>query len=167
MDPAEKGSSMSLDQPGLRLRMLQEGRRIVSQHRQLDLFQEQVEGALQRGDRARLLALFTRFREALEAHIRMEEVTHFPALHGLHPDWDARLTGLVREHRSFREDLSRVTAALERGDIEGFERRYASFLRALVDHEAAEEWLFGAVAEEHEAPEHEAPGHDASEDAAR
>ena len=144
---------MSGDQPGLRLRMLQEARRIVSQHRQLDVFQEQVARALRRGDQGRLMKLFTRFCEALEAHIRMEEVTHFPALHGLHPDWDARLTELVREHETFRADLARTTAALERGDLEAFERGHESFLRALMAHEAAEEWLFGEIAPKHEIPE--------------
>ena len=144
---------MSGDQPGLRLRMLQEARRIVSQHRQLDAFQEQVAKALRRKDRTRVRELFTRFREALEAHIRMEEVTHFPALHGLHPDWDAQLTELVREHQTFRANLAETAEALEQGQLESFERGYESFLRALMAHEAAEEWLFGEVAQEHGTPE--------------
>jgi len=143
---------MSGDQPGLRLRMLQEARRIVSQHRQLDVFHVQVAKALRRQDRTRVRELFTRFREALEAHIRMEEVTHFPALHGLHPDWDAQLTELVREHQSFRADLAETTEALERGQLESFERCYESFLRSLTAHEAAEEWLFGEIAQEHDSP---------------
>jgi hemerythrin superfamily protein len=139
---------MSGDQPGLRLRMLQEARRIVSQHRQLDVFQEQVARALQRKDLAGVRELYHHFREALEAHIRMEEITHFPALHGLHPDWDAQLTELVREHQTFRSNLAKTAEALERGELESFERGYKTFLRSLVAHEAAEEWLFGEVAQE-------------------
>ncbi|MBW2274851.1 MAG: hemerythrin domain-containing protein [Deltaproteobacteria bacterium] len=143
---------MSGDQPGLRLRMLQEARRIVSQHRQLDVFQEKVAQALEQGDPARVLELFTHFREALEAHIRMEEVTHFPALHGLHPNWDAQLTELVREHQTFRTSLAETAESLRRGQLESFKRSYQAFLRTLTAHEAAEEWLFGEVAQEHDAP---------------
>jgi hemerythrin superfamily protein len=139
---------MSGDQPGLRLRMLQEARRIVSQHRQLDVFQEQVAKALRRKDLAGVRELYHHFREALEAHLRMEEITHFPALHGLHPDWDAQLTELVREHQTFRSNLAKTAEALERGELESFERSYETFLRSLVAHEAAEEWLFGEVAQE-------------------
>jgi hypothetical protein len=79
----------------------------------------------------------------------MEEVTHFPALHGLHPDWDAQLTALVREHETFRANLSETAKALEQGQLERFEREYETFLRTLMAHEAAEEWLFGEVAQEH------------------
>jgi hemerythrin superfamily protein len=132
--------------------MLQEARRIVSQHRQLDVFREQVSQALRNEDRGRILELFSHFREALEAHIRMEEVTHFPALHGLHPDWDAQLTELVREHQTFRAHLSETAEALRRGQLDRFESSYASFLRTLTAHEAAEEWLFGEIALEQDTP---------------
>jgi len=86
------------EQPGLRLRVGREARRISSQHRQLDTFYGMVLDSLSNGRAERARSEFLRFHDALEAHFTVEEQIHFPALHGLRPELDAELATLVEVH---------------------------------------------------------------------
>ncbi len=127
------------DQTGLRLRIDREARRISSQHRQLDVFYERVIHFLTGGDAARARAEFLRLCDALEAHFTVEERMHFPALHGLRPELDAELAGLVEEHKAFRSALEAITGHLQGSELG---RASAALDRLVVDlaaHEGREE----------------------------
>lgn len=127
------------DQPGLRMRVGQEARRISSQHRQLDVFYGMVLSALEAGAPERSRAEFLRFHDALEAHFTMEDRIHFPALHGLRPELDAELQALVEEHQAFRSELDAMARLLEARDLAAFGRRLDAFVTRLAAHEAREE----------------------------
>lgn len=101
-----------MKQPGLRVRVRQEGLRISSQHRQLNGLYEGVREALRRGDHGEATAAFTRLRDALEAHFSLEDELYFPAVHGMHPDCEEILTSLVDDHRRFRTELGAVARHL-------------------------------------------------------
>jgi hypothetical protein len=127
------------DQPGLRLRVAQEARRISSQHRQLDVFYGMVLTALEAGAPERARAEFLRFHDALDAHFTMEDRIHFPALHGLRPELDAELQDLVEEHNHFREELDTMARLLEARDLAGCGNRLDGFVTRLAAHEGREE----------------------------
>lgn len=131
------------DQPGLRLRVAQEARRIASQHRQLDGLHGLVAGALERRAPAQARTAFARFRDALDAHMSVEEELFFPALHGLRPGLEAELAELVRDHRRFRRNLDALAGAFDDGNAAACAKGLASFTAAFSEHERREERLIG------------------------
>lgn len=133
--PSGPGDHEAISQPGLRTRMKLEARRVSSQHRQLDEFHRLVVEALGRGSLQAARLAFTRFRDALEAHIALEDRVFFPALHGLRPDLERDLAALVSEHGDFRVSLEQLHDTLAEGSAETF----AEQLDRLVDHVAAHE----------------------------
>ena len=129
------------DQPGLRLRMAQEARRISSQHRQLDSLCVLVAGALERRAPAQARAAFLRFRDALDAHMSVEEELYFPALRGLRPELESELAELVRDHRRFRRSLDTLADAFADGNAAACARGLESFAESFASHETQEERL--------------------------
>jgi hypothetical protein len=134
------------DQPGLRMRLAKESRRISSQHRQLDALHGLVASALERRAPARARTAFARFRDALDAHMSLEEELFFPALHGLRPGLEAELAELVRDHRRFRRSLDALAGAFDDGNGPACAKGLASFAAAFAEHERREERLVGAPA---------------------
>lgn len=128
-------------QPGLRMRVEREARRISSQHRQLDVFYGMVVDSLSRGRVRRACSEFLRLHDAIEAHFTVEERMHFPALHGLRPELDAELASLVEEHKSFRERLGKIADVLERGDLADGGEQLDQLVVRLAAHESREEQL--------------------------
>ena len=133
------------DQPGLRMRMAQEARRISSQHRQLDSLHALVVAALERRARAQARTAFVRFRDALDAHMALEDELHFPALRGLRPDLDGELAGLVREHRRFRRSLDTLAETFFHGSAAGCAQGLDAFAEAFAEHEGREERLLATI----------------------
>ena len=127
------------EQPGLRMRVEREARRISSQHRQLDVFYGMVNTAIDEGNASRARSEFLRLRDALDAHFTIEEQVHFPAVHGLWPDLDQTLADLVAEHRTFREDLDSMSEQLRLGQLEACGAALDRFVLALAGHEGREE----------------------------
>jgi hypothetical protein len=139
------------DQPGLRLRLAHEARRIASQHSYLDALEETTLRAFERGDPGEMQQVLNGFQASLDAHFSLEEQVHFPALHGLHPEFQSELDELIREHVRFREELDRIDASL--GAIGG-NAAAAEILAAFRDvvaslrrHEEREERLLSRAAE--------------------
>jgi len=130
-----------IEQPGLRLRLHGEVRRISSQHRQLDLLYAAVVEALESGSADDTGDALGRFRDAFDAHTRLEDGFYFPALRGLRPELAGPLEVLVREHARFREDFARLAARLSASGLEGFGDVLDAFAAELADHEAREEAL--------------------------
>jgi iron-sulfur cluster repair protein YtfE (RIC family) len=128
------------------MRMAQEARRISSQHRQLDALHALVVAALERRAPAQARAAFVRLRDALDAHMALEDELHFPALRGLRPDLDAELAGLVREHRRFRRGLDGLAETFADGELGACAQGLASFVAAFTEHERREERLLDATA---------------------
>jgi len=129
-------------EPGVHWRMQGEARRISSQHRQLDLFYGMLEEALERGSLQGARVAFVRFRDALDAHITLEDKVFFPALHGLlPPELGAQLTGLVREHEAMRRVLDELQDLLAEGAVESCVRELDAFAEQIADHERREERL--------------------------
>ncbi|MBW2316738.1 MAG: hemerythrin domain-containing protein [Deltaproteobacteria bacterium] len=133
-------------QPGLRMRVAREARRIASQHRQLDLFYEALLKSLFHENVAKSRSEFLRFHDALEAHFTVEERIHFPALHGLRPELDAELVSLVEEHKSFRSTLDHLAALLERKELARCSDELDGFVTDIVAHEGREERMGERVA---------------------
>jgi hypothetical protein len=135
------------EQPGLRMRVGREARRISSQHRQLDVFYGLVADALDGGRDRRARSEFLRFHDALDAHFTMEDRIHFPALHGLRPELDEELAALVQEHHAFRSDLEEMARLLEAQDLEACRTRLDAFVTRLAAHEGREERIGHYVAD--------------------
>lgn len=82
---------------------------------------------------------FLRFHDALEAHFTVEERIHFPALHGLRPELDSDLTGLVEEHKRFRATLEQLADLLEKKELARCSEELDQFVMDLAAHEGREE----------------------------
>ncbi len=137
------------DQPGLRLRLAHEARRIATQHGYLDALEATTLRALERGDPGEMRQALHGFHGSLDAHFTLEEQVHFPALHGLRPDCEPELDELIREHARFRDELDRIEAAL-RNPSEGGADALAAFREvaaSLGRHEQREERLLERAAQ--------------------
>jgi iron-sulfur cluster repair protein YtfE (RIC family) len=131
------------DQPGLRLRLAHEARRIATQHGYLDALEATTLLSLERGDPSEMRQALHGFHGSLDAHFTLEEQVHFPALHGLRPDFGPELDELIREHGRFRAELHRIEAALH-GSASGAAEALAAFREVaagLGRHEEREERL--------------------------
>jgi iron-sulfur cluster repair protein YtfE (RIC family) len=131
---------------GLRYRMRSERRRISSQHRKLDELFAAVDEALFRSGIHTARVAFTRFGDALEAHLSLEESIYFPALHGLRPDAAGELDHLLAEHTELRRRMRELSALFEAGETETTAARLASLADRVADHEEAEELLIARIA---------------------
>lgn len=126
-------------QPGLRKRLKKEAGRISSQHRQLDVFFEMVMSALGRSSLHGARVAYLRFRDALEAHITLEDKVFFPALSGLDPTLRHELTDLVHEHKDLRATLDELHDRLAKGDGARFQEGFERLAERFRDHEQREE----------------------------
>jgi len=128
-------------QPGLRLRLRlrNEAQRLSTQHRQLDTFFEMVVVALERGSLQGARASFIRFRDALEAHLTLEDQVFFPAFRGLRPALADTLTGLIEDHERFRRELDQLHDLLAVGSAEAFASGFDTLAEAVSVHERKEE----------------------------
>lgn len=133
------------EQPGLRLRLAHEAKRIASQHHHLHALELTTRRSVERGDREEMQAALLAYRGALDAHFDLEEQVHFPALHGLAPALRAQLDELTRDHQRIRAELDRLAQALADGDAVA---QRAALLPALANlaadlrtHETREETL--------------------------
>ena len=125
--------------------MGKEARRISSQHRQLDTFYELIERALDEGRAADARAGAQRFGDALEAHFSLEDHFYFPALHGLRPELDGELGGLVDEHQSLLAEFRAAGALLEASRLPAAREALEAFVAQLTDHEEREEALLARL----------------------
>lgn len=133
--------------PGLKLRMRGEERRISSQHQQLEELFERVLASVRRGGPRKGVSDFLLFATALEAHMSVEEDIYFPALHGLRGDIGGELESLMGDHVRFRRRLEEVREILATNDPSA-SRRALDELAADVDqHEEAEEALIARITE--------------------
>ena len=135
-----------LEQPGLRLRLRAEHRRISSQHRQLDVLYGFVADALGRGSLADVRTAFQRFRDAWDAHTGLEDGFYFPALRGLRPALEERLATLCEDHARFHEALEEVERAFMREELESAATALERIVLAIAEHERSEEDLVGEIA---------------------
>jgi hypothetical protein len=129
-------------EPGLEPRVDRARRRISSQHRQLDSLYDIVADALRRQMRAGTASALSRFRDALEAHLSLEETLYFPAIHGLYPQLERDLRVLVREHGALREEFDAIDRGLAQGvDLRELGYRLEAAVAELSEHESREEEL--------------------------
>ncbi len=126
---------------GLRARLGQEARRISKQHRQLDSFYEVVADAIGNDRPEQARTAFQRLHDALDAHFTLEENVHFPALHGLRPEFSAELDALEAEHGGFRAQLAEVEILLDQQALHRAGPTLDRFVTALAAHEGREEQL--------------------------
>ncbi|MDJ0789048.1 MAG: hemerythrin domain-containing protein [Myxococcota bacterium] len=136
---------MSTDQPGLKMRLGLEMRRMAAQHRRLrTLYAALCDVLGGRDDDVPLADAFSRYEEALHAHFSMEERMAFPAMHGLRPDLGPDLEALVREHGRVCDDLVALGRSIEEGGNDLMPKLEA--IAAFLDrHEAREEGLVAKV----------------------
>lgn len=130
-----------LEQPGLRLRLGTEHRRISSQHRQLDALFASVAAALDRQSPSDARTAFLRFRDAWDAHTSLEDTLYFPALHGLLPALVTQLAALCEDHARFRAALAEVERAFGREDLAAAAAALESLVSDIAEHERREEEL--------------------------
>ena len=129
------------EEPGVRMRMGHFGARLSAQHRQLDEFFATVIGAVERGSLIAARVVFTRFHDALEAHISVEDRVLFPALRGLHPRITSELVRLVEDHDDFRRRLNELAELLAKGSVEEFSDAFDRLAVVFSQHEEREERL--------------------------
>jgi hemerythrin-like domain-containing protein len=134
-----------MDQPGLRVRMGAERRRISSQHRQLDAIYGRVEAAIAKGAFPEAREALGRFRDAWEAHTSLEDGFYFPALRGLRPAVGAQLEALSAEHARSMQQLAELEALVEQQDRAALEAALERFVAHLTDHEGREERLLAEL----------------------
>jgi transposase len=134
-----------MDQPGLRVRMGAERRRISSQHRQLDAIYGRVEAAIAKGAFPEAREALGRFRDAWEAHTSLEDGFYFPALRGLRPAVGAQLEALSAEHARSMQQLAELEALVEKQDGAALEAALERFVAHLADHEGREERLLAEL----------------------
>ena len=134
-----------LEQPGLRQRMKSEVRRVSSQHRQLEDFFEMLSSALARDSLEGARIAFQRFRDALDAHLTLEDTVFFPALNGLSPGHADELSRLVEEHALFREELETLHDCIARGRKQRFSEDVHALAERVWQHEQLEEELLARL----------------------
>jgi iron-sulfur cluster repair protein YtfE (RIC family) len=131
------------DQPGLRMRLAHEARRIASQHAYLDALEATTLRALERGDPLEMRQALDGFHGSLDSHFALEEQVHFPALHGLRAEFEVELLALVREHQRFRSVLVGLGAQARRSPPDPAElaAAFRELAAELGRHEQREERL--------------------------
>ena len=134
-----------IDQPGLALRVRRGTRTISAQHRQLDDFYLRLAAALDAEEVEAARSAFARFRDALEAHLELEDTLYFPALRGLRPGLTEDLARLEDEHATLREQLAELEHAVERGTCSVCVKLLERHAGDLADHEGREEGLLAAI----------------------
>jgi len=131
------------EQPGLRLRLAQEARRIAGQHAWLASVEATVLRVLQRGTPAEARDALDAYRGALAAHFELEERLHFPALHGLRPELAPAIEALVADHARLRADLEALGARVGTVARDAVTDGFRACAAQLLDHEQREEALLG------------------------
>ena len=132
-------SPVDAKQPGLRLRLAHEARRLAGQHGYLDALVGATRRAIERDAGAEAGEALIGFRGALESHFALEERLHFPALQGLRPELASDLAELTREHARLRASLDRLKRCSDRVEMTA---DLDSFSASLRIHEDREERLF-------------------------
>ena len=143
----DKGTQFRGDDPGVRLRMKSEERRISSQHERLDGLCRELYARLDKYGAAPVVEEFLLFVAALDAHMKIEEEVYFPALHGLRGDTAAELDARVSEHADLREQAEEVRQLLDANDGDAARMTLESLAREIEKHEQAEEDLIARITE--------------------
>lgn len=128
-------------EPGLAMRLSQETGRISRQHRRLSSLSEMVAAALATGSLRNARLAFTRFRDAIEAHIAVEEQLFFPAVRGFQPSLAPVLSQLIAEHVRFAAVMEDLYDLLAKGSAEEFQQGFEALQVDFAVHEAKEEKL--------------------------
>lgn len=126
-------------EPGLRLRMKSEARRIADQHRRLEGLKDQVASEMSGASLKDARASFELYAEALEAHFAVEERFYFPAIHGLDAELAKAVEALLVEHERFRSQVSDLLGYFVSGDGAACAALLETLVNELAAHERAEE----------------------------
>ncbi len=117
-------------------------------HRDCDSVWSEVEAAADAGDEGAARDAWTRFSEALQRHLRMEEEVLFPAFEqatGMHQGGP---TFVMRsEHEQMRGLLSQMAALLEAGDLDQLLDQGDTLLMLIQQHNAKEEGMLYPMAD--------------------
>ncbi len=137
------------EQPGLRLRLAHEARRIASQHAYLDEVESRTLRVLELHEAPAKSEALRDFQASLDAHFTLEEDVHFPALHGLDGSLTREIEALKLDHRQFREALERIAAqaraCASSDQLAALLGAFRTLVAALHEHERREEALFARV----------------------
>ena len=133
--------SSGADQPGLRLRLAHEARRIAAQHEYLNALETTTLRSLERNTPAEAREALHGFRGALDAHFTLEEQIHFPALHGLREDLAPRIEALIGQHAALRVSIEELEGRVGREPRDDVTRHFRALAEALHAHESQEERL--------------------------
>lgn len=139
MQPVERS------EPGLRLRMKSEARRIAQQHARLEELRERVTVELVNLSLASACTEFEVLAEALEAHFRVEERVFFPAVHGQGGALGQDVEALVREHQSLRQRIGTVRSHFAASNGLACAITLDKLIQELQRHEREEERVMARV----------------------
>jgi iron-sulfur cluster repair protein YtfE (RIC family) len=131
--------------PGLRKRLELKSSGIVSQHRQLNLFVNNVAEPLRRLEWRQCETAVFQLQGGLDAHFRVEEQIVFPALQALHAELLEATNALTRDHLRLREDANQLVLAVVAADVPECWRRLGQLESALQVHERTEEEILDRV----------------------
>ena len=120
--------------------------KVAAAHRRLDALFAKTRAALQRSGSAR--QVFTRLREALEAHFAKEDRLYYPPIWVLCPERKPALLTFVQEHARFRTLLAEIGDHLVRGAARDAALVFDTFAEAFALHEAGEEVLLEGLERE-------------------
>jgi iron-sulfur cluster repair protein YtfE (RIC family) len=129
------------DQPGLRLRLAHESRRIAGQHAWLASVESTVLRVLERGTPGEAREALRAYQGSLDAHFELEERIHFPALHGLRPELGERIAALVVDHGRLRRALDELADRVGSVPRDAVTAGFRDVTLQLGEHEQREETL--------------------------
>ncbi|MBX7101991.1 MAG: hypothetical protein K1X89_30030 [Myxococcaceae bacterium] len=115
----------------------------AEEHQLLDRALGDVEFHAQRRNFERSQSLFRTFRASLEQHLDQEEQVTFPAL-DRSGQWTQALATVRAQHVAISAALKSLAAALDQGDLHGFEAQLGDFEAKVREHQATEERLLPA-----------------------
>jgi len=133
------------DQPGLRLRLARESRRIAGQHAWLASVESTVLRMLERGTPGEAREALRAYRGSLDAHFELEERIHFPALHGLRRQLGETIAALVLDHEHLRRVLEELEGRVGSVPRDAVTAGFRDLTEQLGEHEQREEALLDGV----------------------
>lgn len=122
-------------------------RRVSNQHERLNELYAELTRHLESGARHTASAWFRRLRDALEAHLEVEERIYFPALQMFVPTVVPRLEALVRDHARFRDELAAIDHLFVAGAWDSGRVRLFELIDSLRGHEDREEEILTEASE--------------------
>jgi iron-sulfur cluster repair protein YtfE (RIC family) len=88
---------------------------------------------------------FEDLRDAIEAHMSLEEDLYFPTICAVRPEHEEQIQSFIHGHKRFSELLGELAVLTEGGQIGEASRKLGEFGEAFSGHEDREERLLNLI----------------------